>query len=77
MKYALVFVIGTSLFAPAHASKMKSARVYATPAGTTCDTVKQYAVQFGSIQNARAYAAANGILITPAQTRQIHACLRK
>lgn len=68
----LVFITGDAL-----ASKMRTARYYATPPNATCDTVRQYAAQFGTIQNARAYAAVNGILITPTQTRQIHACLRK
>ena len=50
-------------------------RTFATPAGTTCDTVRMYVAQLGGINGAIAYGKANGIALTAHQKREALACL--
>jgi hypothetical protein len=74
-----VAVIMVIIASAAEASKMRGKpRYYQTPAGTTCADVRQKQQQYGftSVAQAKAYAAANGILVTPSQERQILSCLR-
>jgi hypothetical protein len=81
---ALVAGIGVAFIvviyaSAAEASKMRGKpRYYPTPAGMTCADVKQKQREYGftSVGQAKAYAAANGILVTPTQERQILSCLR-
>ena len=75
--FVAVFVVMYS----ANASTMKrhgAPRYYKTPMGTTCADVKQKQREYGftSVAQARAFASANGILVTPTQERQILSCLR-
>jgi hypothetical protein len=71
-------MIAAYFITAAHASKMRGAHYYATPAGTTCNDVKQKQREYGftSVAQAKAYAAAQGILVTAQQERQILSCLR-
>jgi hypothetical protein len=61
----------------ADAAEARTPRTHATPKWVTCDTVKQYYAQLGSIEAAEAWGRANGYVATPAQKRQIIQCLRQ
>jgi len=60
----------------AHARK---AKYYPTPSGTTCADVKQKQREYGftSVAQAKAFAGAQGIIVTPTQERQILSCLKR
>lgn len=57
--------------------KFGGPRTYATPPGTTCETVRSYYAMLGGMAGIKLYAKQHNMTITPTQQRQALACLRK
>lgn len=57
--------------------KFGGPRTYATPPGTTCETVRSYYAMLGGMEGIKLYAKQHNMTITPTQQRQALACLRK
>lgn len=71
MIQAALLLIAIGLF-----YSVAQARTYATPAGTTCATVKYYYASLGGMAGVLNYAKTHNITLTPWQRRAALKCLK-